>query len=390
MGLNTLSPPRVPAGSFPPGEAEAIRHALLSWFRRRARDLPWRRTRNPYRVWLSEVMLQQTRVDTVVPYYRRFVRAFPSVQALAAAPLSRVLKLWEGLGYYARARHLHAAAQRIMREHGGRLPSSAREWAELPGVGRYTAAAIASITQGEPLAALDGNARRVLSRLVGLETALDESRTVEQLWSLAERLLDRARPGDFNQALMELGATVCRPRNPDCGVCPLVRWCRAYATGRQRELPVRARRRAPGRIEAVAAAIFRGQRCLFVRRPARGLLGGLWELPGGVVPRGRNATEMLVRHLRELLGVEVRVGRLLARVRHEFTHRSLRLRVYECALIRGRPRPRHHSKARWLPPERSAELPLARLDQKVLAELSRSRAGGAGRDGPIPRSVARK
>ncbi len=335
-------------------------------------------------------MLQQTRVNTVVPYYRRFVRTFPTVEALAAAPLSRVLKLWEGLGYYARARNLHAAARRIVREHGGRLPGSAREWAELPGVGRYTAAAIASITQGEPIAALDGNARRVLSRLVALETGLDEPGTAEQLWNLAERLLDRARPGEFNQALIELGATVCRPKNPDCGACPLAPWCRAHAAGRQRELPVRARRRAPGRIEAVAAAIFRGRCCLLVRRPAHGLLGGLWELPGGEVPRGRSAVERLVRHMHDLLGIEVRVGKLRATVRHEFTHRSLRLRVYECALVRGRPCPRRHSAARWLPPERSGELPLARLDQKVLAELWRGRAGGAARDGSTPRSAARR
>lgn len=363
----------MPGGSLSRSEAQAIRRALLGWFRRRARDLPWRRTRDPFRVWLSEIMLQQTRVGTVVPYYRRFVRAFPTVRALAAAPLPHVLKLWEGLGYYARARSLHAAAQRIMRERGGRLPASAREWAGLPGVGRYTAAAIASIAHGEPVATLDGNARRVLARLVALETNIDDSRTVERLWSLAGQLLDPASPGEFNQALMELGATVCRPKSPDCGTCPLVRWCRAYAAGWQRELPVRAPRRLPRQIGAVAGAIFQRGRCLLVRRPERGLLGGLWELPGGVVPRGQSAEEALVGHMRELLGIDVRVGALRARVQHGFTHRSLRLRVYQCTLVRGRPRPRHHTAARWLRLEQSDELPLARLDQKVLAELSRDR-----------------
>lgn len=360
-------------------EARAIRRALLDWFRRQARDLPWRRTQDPYRVWLSEIMLQQTRVATVVPYYRRFVRAFPSVRALAAAPLQRVLKLWEGLGYYARARSLHAAAQRIVREHGGRLPASARQWSELPGIGRYTAAAVASIAQGEPVAALDGNGRRVLARLAALETTTDGPRATELLWNLAQELLDRNSPGDFNQALMELGATVCRPKGPDCARCPLAAGCRARAAGRQHELPVRPRRPAPKRVEAASAAIFRGRRCLFVRRPPRGLLGGLWELPGGVVPRGRAARRALVRHVRELLGVEVRVVALRATVRHDFTHRRLRLRVYECAMIRGTPRPTRHLQARWLRLERSADLPMARLDQKIVLELREARAGGSDR-----------
>jgi A/G-specific adenine glycosylase len=362
--------------TFPQSETTAIRRALLGWFRRRARELPWRRTRDPYRVWLSEIMLQQTRVATVVPYYRGFVRAFPTVRALAAAPLERVLKQWEGLGYYARARALHAAAQRIIRARGGRLPASAQEWAELPGVGRYTAAAIASITRGEPVAALDGNAKRVLARLAALESCIDEPRAAEPLWNLAQELLDRSSPGDFNQALMELGATVCRPKGPDCTVCPLAAWCRARATGRQQELPVRARRRAPTRVEAVAAAIFRGGQCLFVRRPARGLLGGLWELPGGLVPRGQAAGDVLVRHVRVLLGLEIRVEALRAAVRHQFTHRSLRLRVYQCTLLRGAPQPTLHAEARWLHLDRVDGLPLARLDQKVVFELRKAPATG--------------
>ncbi|MEW6253156.1 MAG: A/G-specific adenine glycosylase, partial [Planctomycetota bacterium] len=204
-------PPVDPAPAF---SIPQFRRALLTWYRRTARRLPWRDTHDPYRVWVSEIMLQQTRVDTVVPYYEHFLAAFPTAQALAAAPLPRVLHLWQGLGYYRRARHLHRAALLLVRGHGGELPRTASAWSALPGVGRYTAAAIASIVHGEPVAAVDGNVKRVLARLCRITDDLDAPATQRRLWALADALLAPRAPGDFNQAMMELGARVCTPRTP--------------------------------------------------------------------------------------------------------------------------------------------------------------------------------
>jgi A/G-specific adenine glycosylase len=226
-----------------PDEVPALRRALLTWFRRAARDLPWRRTRDPYRIWLSEVLLQQTRVRTVPPYYARLVIAFPTVRRLAAAPLEHVLKLWQGLGYYRRAVNLHRAARVIMDQRRGVLPRSAAEWQELPGVGRYTACAIASIAYSEPVPVVDGNVRRVLARLLAVRAPIDGQATQKRLWKLAEMLLARRAPGAFNQALMELGARACTPRRPGCMACPVRGWCAAHLSDTQHDLPVRRRKR---------------------------------------------------------------------------------------------------------------------------------------------------
>lgn len=346
-----------------------VRAALLRWYRRARRDLPWRRTRDPYLVWLSEIMLQQTRVETVVPYYARFLAAFPRLEQLAAAPLDRVLKLWEGLGYYRRARNLHHAAQRVVRDHAGRFPQSSAALQQLPGVGRYTAAAIASIAFGESVAVLDGNVKRVLARLFAIDAPSDQAATIERLWQLAEALVAPRAPGDFNQALMELGATVCTPHSPRCDVCPLRAACVAHARGRTAELPRKRLRRAVPLVEAVAAAIERNGRYLLVQRPARGLLGGLWELPGGVVtpPDARSAT--LAKHVRRRVGLRITVGAPLGEFTHTFTHRRLRLWVYRATIARGGARVRVGSR-RWLPPERFQELACATIDRRVLDALA--------------------
>ena len=214
-----------------------LRRALLPWYRRNARALPWRRTRDPYRVWVSEVMLQQTQVATARGYYTRFLTRFPSVRALARAPLDRVLAAWSGLGYYRRARHLHEAAGIVVREHAGRVPSEPRSFGALPGVGRYTVGAVLSIGFGAPLPVLDGNVARVLSRLAARPWSVRRTADARALWALAETLLDRASPGDWNQALMELGATVCTPRTPACPACPLRTLCAARLQGLVDEIP---------------------------------------------------------------------------------------------------------------------------------------------------------
>ncbi|RMF72215.1 MAG: A/G-specific adenine glycosylase, partial [Planctomycetota bacterium] len=264
-------------GVFDPRERVALRRALLAWFRRHQRDLPWRRTRDPYAIWLSEIMLQQTRVESVRPYYERFIARFPTVRSLAAAALDDVLALWSGLGYYARGRNLHRAAQVIVERHDGRLPRCHHGLLTLPGVGRYTAAAIASIAFDAPVAAVDGNVKRVLARLALVREPIDALPVGEGLQRIADELLARRAPGDFNQALMELGATICTPKNPNCRRCPLRNWCRAARRGLQSTIPLRRPKRAPRVVEAASAAIWRAKRLLLVQRRPHGLLGGLWE-----------------------------------------------------------------------------------------------------------------
>lgn len=246
-----------------------FRRALLAWYGANRRDLPWRKTRDPYRIWVSEIMLQQTRVAAVLMHYEKFLRRFPTVRTLAAAREASVLAEWSGLGYYRRARNMHSAAKLIAREHGGEFPRSSEQWRELPGIGRYTAAAVSSIAFNEPVAVLDGNVQRVLRRLLG------RIQTQAELWSLAERLLDRDHPGDFNQAMMELGALVCLPAEPRCGACPVAEFCRTRGRGRLRAQKKRQRKRT-----VLFALVRRGNSILLVQRASQeNLMAGMWELP---------------------------------------------------------------------------------------------------------------
>ncbi|MFC1888502.1 A/G-specific adenine glycosylase [Thermodesulfobacteriota bacterium] len=325
-----------------------IRRVLPAWYRRNARDLPWRRTSDPYRIWLSEILLQQTRIETALPYYHRFTKAFPNVRALAAAEEDRVLKLWEGLGYYGRARNLQKAAKIIMNDHGGCLPETLEGWRSLPGVGRYTAGAIASIAFGQPTAAVDGNVKRVLARLFELRECIDEPAAIEKIWSLAESLVPDRGPGLFNQALMDLGARICVPKEPLCGECPLKRLCGACASGRQAQLPRRRPRKTVPHYEIVAAAIRKKGRYLLGKRPSEGLLGGLWEFPGGKVETGETHEEALIRELREEMDITVCVGERIASVKHAYTHFSITLHAYRCEHMGGRPRKIFHSDVKWV------------------------------------------
>jgi A/G-specific adenine glycosylase len=340
------------AASHLPGPVREIRRKLLNWYSRHARDLPWRRTRHPYRVWLSEVMLQQTRIETVLPYYRRFLKAFPTVRALAAAPEDRVLKLWEGLGYYSRARNLHGAARAIVRERRGRFPQTAEQWRTLPGIGRYTAAAIASITRGERAAVLDGNVKRVLARLYRIDRSIDEAATVNRLWDLAEILVPPTRPGDFNQAMMELGARICTPKSPRCPQCPLRMVCAAYAIGRASALPVRRSRKPVPHYDIVAAAVAKNGRYLLGKRPAGGLLGGLWEFPGGKIEPGETPEQALLRELREETGIRIRVDEHIVSIDHAYSHFAITLHLYRCAHVSGRVQKRYHTEVKWVPRSR--------------------------------------
>lgn len=392
--LPSRCPPESGAPHFglpdPEGRIPPVRRALLAWYRRTKRALPWRDTDDPYRIWLSEIMLQQTQVTTVQPYYERFLAAFPTVNALAAAPLERVLKLWEGLGYYTRARHLHLAAQRIVREHGGDIPRTATQWRELPGVGRYTAAAIASIAFDEPVATLDGNAKRVLCRLFRIDTPLETAATCRELERLAHALLDRRSPGDFNQSLMELGARVCTPRNPRCPDCPVREHCAAGFAGVQADLPVRKPRTAARSVTLAAALVRRGQRLLLMKRAGGGALTGLWGLPATEVTDGRTAKATLRRHLWHAARLNVDVGCEIATVRHDFSHRRLCVRVFECAASTYPTGTRAGGRVRWLTAAKLHRLPLSTLDRKLLATVAERRARHPSVKTPAPAAPARR
>ncbi len=343
---------------------------LLAWFERCARDLPWRRHRNPYRVWLAEVMLQQTQVDTVIPYYERFLARFPTVESLAQAPLADVLKLWEGLGYYARARNLHAAARQIVNVHGAQIPDAFEALLELPGVGFYTAGAIASIAFGRAVPAVDGNVRRVLSRVFDVREDVTRSATKRQLRDLAAGLVPQERPGSFNEAMIELGALVCTPRIPRCDACPVNDVCRARALGLANELPVK-RKRAPTPHYHVAAAVtIRADgRVLLAQRNLDDMLGGLWEFPGGKCEDGETLPDCLAREMREEMDVTVAVGERLTVVEHAYTHFRITLHAFHCRLLDGEPRCLDCADFRWALPAEMAKLPMSVADRKVVQAL---------------------
>jgi A/G-specific adenine glycosylase len=341
----------------------------LNWYSKHARPLPWRKSRDPYRIWISEIMLQQTQVETVIPYYQRWLQKFPTVRALADAPLKDVLALWEGLGYYSRARNLHKAAQKVMAEHKGRLPKTVEGLRQLPGIGRYTAGAIASIAFNDDAAVLDGNVKRVLARVFNLTDDVKSPAGERKLWALAESLTPPSRTGDYNQAVMDLGATICRPQNPNCMLCPLLGVCEAQKLGLQNERPV-VKKKAPTPHYDVTAAIIRKHgRVLISQRPADKLLGGLWEFPGGKVKRGESLPDCLGREIREELGIEFEVGEPTMRLKHAFTHFKITLHVFEARVKSSKPRPIEAAACKWVWPGQLSQYPMGKLDRKIASTL---------------------
>lgn len=313
-----------------------MRARLLAWYGRHARALPWRAIRDPYAIWVSETMLQQTQVATTVPYYRRFLRQFPTIHRLAAAPPDEVLAAWAGLGYYRRARSLHAAAVQVVRDHRGKVPDDPAAFGSLPGVGRYTAGAVLSIAFDRPLPVLDGNVARVLSRRFGLEHSVRDPAGARVLWGMAEALVPMRDPGAWNQALMELGAIVCLPRAPRCGDCPIARGCVARREGRVEALPPAPPRRAPERVRrAIALLEWRGR--WVVARRSGALLDRLWEPPGVELADGEDAGAGLRSRLLAL-GLRARVSDTGKRVRHTITHRRIEVQVWHGRLATSPPR----------------------------------------------------
>jgi A/G-specific adenine glycosylase len=350
---------------YNPNMGKNIAKDLLAWYDKKGRDLPWRKTRDPYRVWVSEIMLQQTRVETVIPYYERWMARFPAVKELAEASREDVLLMWEGLGYYRRAHNLHAGAQVVMEQYGGKLPDEVVELTRLPGIGRYTAAAIAAIAFNADTLALDGNLRRVIARLIDLEV---EPRTPEgeralRRWG-SERL-PKGRASDFNQALMDLGATVCTPRGPACERCPLSTHCLAFKRDLQDQRPVRSEKRKIPQFHAAAGVIGRDGKVLIARRPEGKLLGGLWEFPGGRQEPGETLEECLMREMREELDIQVEVGPSLGTYAHAYTHFRIQVHAFACTLPHGDPTLLEHEALAWVVPSDLANYPMGKIDRAI-------------------------
>jgi len=345
-----------------------FRQTLLEWYRNHRRLLPWREGVTPYRVWISEIMLQQTRVETVIPYFERFMEEFPDVRTLARADLQQVLKVWEGLGYYSRARNLHRAAQLIVEHYGGEFPTDYQQILALPGIGRYTAGAICSIAFGQPYPVVDGNVIRVLARYLDI-TVIPEKKGKTLFWALAEILLDHNRPGEYNQALMELGATICTPREPNCAGCMLRSDCKAWQNGTQLQRPLRKRKPPVPHFTIAVGIVWRRGQVLIARRPENGLLGGLWEFPGGKLEEGETLEQCVQREILEELGIAVSVKGKITVVRHAYSHFRITLHAFECQYLSGNPRCRACSEFRWVPVSQLHHFPFPRANQKVIERL---------------------
>ena len=348
----------------------AFQTRLLAWFDEARRPMPWRETDDPYRIWISEVMLQQTRVDQAWPYYERFTDAFPTVEALAAADLDDVLRLWEGLGYYSRARNLHRAAQRVVDTYDGRVPDTEDDIRTLPGVGPYTAAAVLSIAYGRPLAVLDGNVIRVLTRVFAVADDVTSSRTRRHLQALADALLPPEHPARFNEAVMELGATVCTPTSPACLACPLGGVCTAYAEDEPERYPVSKKKKpVPHHDIAVGVLTDDAGRILVTKRPEDAMLGGLWEFPGGKVEPGESVEDACRRELREELGVEVEVGEPLARIDHAYSHFKITLHAFACRILNGTPEHHEAQPMQWVAVEDLDDYAFPRANRRLIETL---------------------
>ncbi len=346
-----------------------ITKKLLSWYASRKRSLPWRERPEPYAVWVAEIMAQQTRLESMLPYYKSWMKRFPNIKSLANSNEQDVLNLWEGLGYYGRARNLRSAAQVIVRENCGQLPADLEGLHSLPGIGPYTAGAIASLAYGLDVAAVDGNAIRVLARVFDVSLLADSGAGKKHFWGLAAEHLPPGRAAEYNQALMDLGAEICTPRQPKCNVCPLESNCLAKGLGIQELRPVKTiAKEAPLRQFAAAVIRQRGE-VMLVQRPSAGLLGGMWEFPNTILPSPRRAKDGLRRTLRNEFDFDVAVSGRLAVFEHAYSHFRARLQVYDCRLNGKRPKIKTERPQRWLKPHALSDLPMGKLDRRIANAL---------------------
>ncbi|NLN70991.1 MAG: A/G-specific adenine glycosylase [Chloroflexi bacterium] len=344
---------------------------LLDWYTNNARNLPWRFNPSAYKTWVSEIMLQQTQVETVIPYFKRWMEEFPDIHALAFADEQVVLSAWEGLGYYRRAHNLHRAAQQVVQELGGELPRTRNALKRLPGVGDYTAGAIASIAFGEDVPAVDGNVRRVLARYFDVSLPARSTQGERLFWKLAQEHLPAGKAGDYNQALMELGALICTPKNPHCKLCPINQTCQAFLLGLQDQRPVVLPKKKVPHLTVTAAVIQRDERVLLSQRPPGGLLAGLWEFPGGTLEKGdAGLPACLQREIREELGVEINVGQPFGRYQHAYTHFKITLHAFLCRLAPGvEPRGMEGQALVWAKAATLPDYPMGKVDRLIARRL---------------------
>jgi A/G-specific adenine glycosylase len=348
----------------------AIHKKLLGWYQAHGRDLPWRRSKDPCAIWISEIMLQQTRVETVLPYYTRWMEHFPDIQSLARATNDDVLSLWEGLGYYRRAHNLRKAARMILDEFHAAIPDHIAELKRLPGVGEYTAAAIAALAFNVDALALDGNLRRVIARLIDLEVDPRRRQGERRIRKWADEILPSGQAGEFNQALMDLGATICTPRKPQCGLCPLMPDCLAYAHGTQLERPIPKPGKRVPLYQVSEAVIQHADTVLIGRRPEGKLLGGLWEFPGGKQDPGESLEVCLRREIQEELGVDVQVGVHFGTFPHAYTHFNVNVHAYRCVILSGEPQALDHDQLCWAALTDLDKYPMGKVD-RLIANLLR-------------------
>lgn len=339
---------------------EKIQDNLLQWFKENQRDLPWRKTKDPYAIWISEIMLQQTQVQTVIPYYQRFLNTFPTLQSLAKAPLSKVLKLWEGLGYYSRARNLHRASQMILNHFNGKFPEQLENLLRLPGVGKSTAGAILSIAFNKEAPILDGNVKRVLSRLLAISKDQRNGKIEKLLWQVARSLIPKGHADSFNQALMDLGAMICTPKNPNCQDCPLMKLCQGFRSGEPENYSISSPKKRIPHLLGIAAVIRKNERVLLVQRPPKGFLGGLWEFPNWKIGGNKRRLRVRLRNkIKKEVGIEVIVKNDLGTFCQTYSHFRLTLHVFLCEYLHG------NGKGRWVSIKTLDQFPMSRLHRKI-------------------------
>jgi A/G-specific adenine glycosylase len=350
--------------------------SLLAWYDKNKRSMPWRDCDDPYRIWISEIMLQQTRVDQATPYFERFINRFPTVEDLAEASQQEVLKIWEGLGYYSRARHLHEASKLVVDKFEGSVPDSWDEITELKGVGPYTASAILSIAFDKQYAVVDGNVIRVLSRYYGVEKDVRKSEAKNLIQEYANELIPSNRPGDFNQAVMELGATVCTPSNPNCERCPLQVGCIAYKTASTNEIPYKSpAKKRPHHHIGVGIILNENNEVLIALRPEDAMLGGLWEFPGGKKEKNESIQETVKRELKEELDIEISISKPFMKLDHAYSHFKITMHAFLCELRKGDPKPNTSQEIRWIHIDELADYPFPKANRRLTKKLMKFNNG---------------
>ncbi len=351
--------------SVDPLLSKKIQTKLLRWFEKKGRDLPWRKTFDPYAIWVSEIMLQQTQVATVIPYYRRFLKCFPTIRHLARTNLSRILKVWEGLGYYSRARNLHRASKIILGKFRGKIPDTLDDLLTLPGLGRYTVGAILSIAHNKEAPILDGNVKRVLTRLFAVSGNVAKGRTVNSLWRLSESLIPKGKAREFNQGLMDLGAVICTSKDPLCNRCPLRHVCKGKASGNPNSYPSKGKKKPIPHVVALAAVIQRDGKVLLNRRPPKGLLGGLWEFPNcKIEEKKRLSLRLRLRNcISKEMKMKVEVKEFIGTFKQTYSHFKLALHVFNCEATHGT------GKGKWIPPRNLHLLPMSRIHRRIAETL---------------------